>query len=318
MRILLVKTSSLGDVVHNLPVASDIRRALPAARIDWLVEEAFVDLPRLHPAVDRVIPVALRRWRKAPCSARVRGEFAAFRTALRAVDYDLVLDTQGLLKSALLARQARLAPGGRRFGHRWTSAREPLAALFYQASAGMPRTLHAVARNRGLASAALGFVPALGIDYGLDCPPLEAGWIAAGRVAVLLSATSRDDKLWPEAHWIALGRRLAEQGLFCILPAGNAAELARAERIAAALPGAIVPPPLGIAELARLFVRAERVVGVDTGLTHLAAALDKPTVALFTASNPALTGVLAGPAAHNLGGIGQCPGVDEVLAVAAL
>lgn len=314
MRILLVKTSSLGDVIHNLPVATDIRRHFPDARIDWVVEESFSDLPRLHPAVGRVISVAIRRWRKALFSSATWQEIGAFKHSLQSVRYDLVLDTQGLLKSGLLARTARLAPEGRRCGHDKDSARESIAARFYDQGYAISRHLHAVERNRQLAAAALGYAwDADALDYGIRADALQADWLPPSPYAVLLTATSRDDKLWPEDRWIALGNALRSQGLTAVLPAGSARERERATRIAAAIPGAIVAPSMGLKELAALFAGARQVVGVDTGLTHLAAALHRPTVAIFTGSEPALTGVHAGALASNLGGRNLVPTTDEVL-----
>lgn len=307
MRILLVKTSSLGDVIHNLPVVSDLRLHCADAQIDWVVEEAFADIPRLHPGVGRVIPVALRRWRKQLLAAQTWREIGTFRAALRGEAYDYVLDTQGLLKSALLAAQAR----GKRVGHAADSAREPLAARFYDEGHSIAKSLHAVERNRQLAAAALGYTNSGAPDYGL------AGLARAnGPTVVLLTATSRDDKLWAEDHWIALGRHFAAQGLSCLLPAGSAVERARAQRIAAAIPAARALPPSSLRELAEVLAASRLVVGVDTGLVHLAAALDRPTIALFCASEPGLTGVLAGPRAVNLGARGAAPEVADVLAAA--
>lgn len=308
MRILLVKTSSLGDVIHNLPVASDIRAALPDARIDWLVEEGFAEIPRLHPAVAEVIPVAVRRWRKAPFAASTWREIRALRTALRPAAYDAVIDTQGLLKSALLAMQAR----GRRSGFDAGSAREPLAAAFYDARFTVPRNRHAVERNRALAAAALGYPVAGAVDYGITAVPPPLCFDAP--CTTLLTATSRDDKLWPEAHWIALGRHLATRGLRCLLPGGSAVERERAARIAAAIPQAMALPPADLTTLAGMLAGSRFVVGVDTGLVHLAAALGRPVVALFCASDPALTGVLAARDAINLGARGAAPSIAEVIA----
>ena len=309
MRILLIKTSSLGDVVHNLPVVTDLRREYPEAGIDWVVEESFADIARLHPGVRRVIPVALRRWRKSLLTADTWREMRAFRATLQAENYDLVIDTQGLLKSALITRMAR----GRCCGYDASSAREPLAARFYDATFEVPKNLHAVARNRRLAALAGGYVASAAPDYGIAVSPAPT---PCEPVAVLLTATSRDDKLWAEDRWIAAGCTLHERGLNCLLPAGSATERERATRIAQAIPGAIALPPLSLPELAAQLADACIIIGGDTGLVHLAAALGRPTLALFCASDPALTGVVASTPAINLGSRGRPPSVEQVLAAA--
>lgn len=312
MRILLIKTTSLGDVIHNLPVVSDLRGCLPEARIDWCVEESFADIPRLHPGVGRVIPVAVRRWRKTLGDLATWRAVADFRRELRADDYDAVLDTQGLLKSALIARQAR----GRRYGYAAEVAREPLAARFYDATFVIPRNVHAVQRNRWLAAAAFDYPVDLPLDYGIAAPSLDAAWLPAGRLAILLTATSRDDKLWAENHWREVAAALRVRGLTPILPAGSTLERQRAERIAAGAAGAIVAPPLSLPQIAGLLARASLTIGVDTGLAHLAAALRVPVIALYIATEPALTGVLGTGFHRNLGGAGRPPSVNDVLAVA--
>ncbi|CAG0948159.1 heptosyltransferase I [Rhodocyclaceae bacterium] len=308
--ILLVKTSSLGDVVHNLPVASDIRARFPGARIDWVVEEAFADIPRLHPGVRRVIPVAVRRWRRNLLAAATWGELREYRTAVRSERYDLVLDTQGLIKSALLARQVP----GRRAGYAAEAAREPLAARFYDDTYAIPGNLHAVERNRRLAAAALGYEPNLPLDYGIAAEPLAAAWLPAAPYCVLLTASSRADKLWPEAGWLQLAAALNARGLACVLPGGSAEERERAARLAGGMAQAVAAPPMGIAELARLLAGARLVVGVDTGLSHIAAALGRLTFCLFAGSHPELTGVHAGDTAINLGGAGAAPTASQVVA----
>ncbi|MDR2000928.1 MAG: lipopolysaccharide heptosyltransferase I [Zoogloeaceae bacterium] len=310
MRILLVKTSSLGDVVHNLPVATDIMRRFAGAEIDWAVEESFAELPRLHPAIRRVIPVALRRWRKSLWSPATWREIGDFKRAIKADAYDAVIDTQGLLKSALIAREAR----GPRIGHDRGSAREPVAARFYDRQFAVPRALHAVQRNRLLAAEALGYVPSAEIDYGISARPLTADWLPQGDYAVLLTATSRAEKEWPEADWQTLGKALTAAGLHCVLPSGSARERERATRLAAGLGDCgIAAPALNLTELAGLLAGARVVIGVDTGLIHLAAALGRPAIALYCGSDPALTGVLAGNDAINLGATGAPPKADAVV-----
>jgi heptosyltransferase-1 len=298
--ILFVKTSSLGDVVHNCPAVSDAARALPGVAIDWIVEEPFAGIARMHRAVRRVIPVAVRRWRGALWQPSVWSEIGAWRRALRAERYDAVLDTQSLLKSALLCA---LAPGTRH-GMDRASAREPLAAHFYDVRHSVPRGLHAVERNRRLAAEALGYVVNRSIDYGLRAPLGEKS-----RYAVLLTMTSRKDKLWPEPRWIELARALR---LPAVLPWGSEAERARAQRIANVV-GATVPDRMSLEDLARLCVNAEGVVGLDTGLTHLAAALGVPTVGIYCGSDPALTGLYGLPHAKNVGAAGRAPEAAEVI-----
>ena len=308
MRILLVKTSSLGDVVHNLPVASDIVRHVPGAVIDWVVEEGFAELPRLHPGVHRTIPVAVRRWRRSLFSGATWKEIRSVRAELQDTHYDAVIDTQGLLKSAVIASWAT----GPCSGFDSSSAREPLASRLYQRTFAVDTSLHAVERNRRLAAAALGYEIDPAIDYGIKAAPLVAPWMPGGQYAVLLTATSRSDKLWPDEDWQALGMALVATGLRCVLPAGSDAERLRTARLATTLGRAVAAPPMNLADIASLLAGAALVVGVDTGLLHLAAALGRPTLGLYCASDPQLTGVLAGDHAINLGCQGTPPLAGEV------
>lgn len=302
--------------MHNLPVVSDLHSRFPDAQIDWVVEESFVDIPRLHPCVRRVIPVALRRWRKRLLLPAIWREMASFRDALQTDDYDAVLDTQGLIKSGLIARQAGLSTKGRRYGYAAEAARERWAARFYDEVFAIPKNAHAVERNRWLAATTFGYVPdlpSLPLDYGIQAAPLAAAWLPAIPYAVLLTATSRADKLWPEEDWLKLAAALSGRGLACVLPAGSAAERDRATRLTQNMDNATLAPMLTIAGLAGLCAGARLVVGLDTGLTHLAAALDKPTLALFAGSDPALTGVYAGDRARNLGAKGVSASIAEVV-----
>ncbi len=310
-RILLVKTSSLGDVLHNLPVVSDIVRHFPDAQIDWLVEENFAVLPTLHPAVQHVIPVAVRRWRKNILKSQTWNEIGTMRRVLAAREYEVVIDTQGLIKSALLTRQTR----GLRCGFDQNSAREALAVWGYQRVFAVAKGLHAVERNRQLAAQALGYPIDYPASYAIQPPALpRPDWLSTGEYVVLLHATSRDDKLWDEAHWVALGRYLHKQQIFCVLPWGSATEQARSQRLAAQIPYAIVPPKLGLNPIAALLGDAHAIIGVDTGIAHLAAALDKPTVGIYTSTDPVLTGLYAGKRAVNLGSMHTAPSCEAVIA----
>jgi heptosyltransferase-1 len=252
-----------------------------------------------------VIPVALRRWRRALWKPSVWKEISAFRAALAAQRYDAVIDTQGLLKSALIARCA----AGPRHGMNRASAREPVAALFYDHTHPVPRALHAVERNRRLTAASLDIALQAEIDYGLRSATAPPPMLPAS-YSVLLTMTSRADKLWPEPRWIELGRAL---GLPVVLPWGNAEERARAERIARAVGQALVPERMTLEALARVLAGAKSVVGLDSGLSHLAVAFGAPAVAIFCGSDPALTGLYGAPRARNVGAQGRPPQVAEVL-----
>lgn len=301
-RILFVKTSSLGDVVHHCPAVNDAARALAGAEIDWVVEEAFAGVARLHRAVRRVIPVAVRRWRGSLWRPSVWAEIAEFRRRLRAERYDAIVDSQGLLKSALISSLA----AGTRHGMDRASAREPVVSRFYDVAHSVPRALHAVERNRRLTAAALGYEVKGACDYGLAAKASPDG----APYAVLLTMTSRADKLWPEERWIELGQALA---LPVVLPWGSDAERERAERIARGIGQAVVPQRMAIDALAELLANAKGVAGLDSGLTHLAAALGALTVGIYCGSDPALTGLYGTPSARNVGAPGKPPQVLEVL-----
>lgn len=293
MNILIVKTSSLGDVIHMLPAVTDAMQALPQLRIDWLVEASFGAIPAWHPAVDRVIPIAMRRWKKQWTACSTWQEIGVARAALRQQTYDLVIDSQGLVKSALWSRMA----SGAKVGYDSGSAREPLASWFYSRKFTVARQQHAIDRNRQLMAQALGYAlhdPSP--DYGLQglttrLPPV--GITLPPRSVIGLHGTSRADKLWPTEGWKALAQALAQTQRKLVLPWGNDDERLRAEEIASSASNVTVLPRLGLDALAVLIDQSQAVVGVDTGLLHLAAALGKPGLALYTATPPALTGAVS-------------------------
>jgi len=297
MRILLLKTSSLGDLVHMLPALSDAAKRIPALRVGWVAEEGFAAVPAWHPTVDKVIPVAMRRWRKNAFQSSTWREIGVARQAMRVTPYAAVVDAQGLLKSAWLAHWARQPVTG----YDRYSIREPLASLFYAHRMAISRELHAIERNRRLLAAALGYdMGDLPLDYGLGGHDFDADEALPSPYILALHGTSREDKEWPEADWIAVGQGLASHGRALVLPWGNAREKERAERIAVAVPTAQVLPRLGLDGLAGIIARADAVLGVDTGLMHVAAALRKPGLALFPATLPQLTGVRSEPDAPQI------------------
>jgi heptosyltransferase-1 len=303
--VLFIKTSSLGDVVHHMPAVVDARKAHPDTTFAWLVEEAFAPLVRLHPAVGHVIPVAWRRWRKSLYSPSTMSEIAASLRAIRDLHFDDIVDTQGLLRTALIARVAR----GRRHGYDWSSIREPLASAFYDERYRVSRGLHAVERNRILSGLALGYSPLGATDFGLDRKRFSS---PGSRYGLLLHATARAEKFWPEEHWVALGKRLNRNTELRLLW-GTDTERVRSERITAAISGARVEERKPLDQVAALIAGAQFVVGVDTGLSHLAAALGVPLVAIFTGSKPGLTGPIGSGPIAVLGADGAPPTVDAVI-----
>ena len=285
MRVLLIKTSSLGDVIHTLPALTDAALAIPGIQFDWVVEEGFAEIPAWHPAVAQVLPVAIRRWRKHPLQTFRNGEWKRFKARLRETRYDLVIDAQGLLKSAWLTRyvQAPVAGLDR------DSAREPIACRFYDRTYAVPKDQHALQRVRQLFARALGYALPAGLgDYGLD----RAGMADAPELPYLLflHGTTWPSKHWPESEWRALAERCNELGWAVRLPWGNAEEQARAERIAAGLEHVEVLPKLNLAGVAKVIAGARACVAVDTGLGHMAAALDVPTISLYGPTLPGKVG----------------------------
>jgi len=313
MSVLVVRPSSLGDIVYALALVSDIARHRPGLAIDWVAERGFVPLVALDPRVRRVVPSGLRRWRERPWSPAHWRDARAFAGALRSERYDAILDLQEQVKGALIARVAH----GVRHGFDRASAREPLATILDDIHHAIPKDLHFVHRVRLLAAGALGYELDTPPQWMLQ-PPVTTDVVPNRRYAVALTATSRADKQWREADWVALMARLAQVGLAIVLPWGSPDEESRCRRLAAASPAAIVPVRYTLPEAAALIARAELCIGVDTGFTHLAAALGTPTVAIFTATDVARHGVaVAGAHARDAGDAGAPPDVETVMRAAA-
>jgi heptosyltransferase-1 len=298
----------MGDVVHALPALSDIVRERPGTQVDWLVESAFAAIPRLHPGVRNVLPLAWRKWRKSLFARGTGAAMSALRAELQREPYDLVLDLQGLVKSAMWGLQAR----GPLVGYDRISIREPMAALLYKRRATVSRELQAVERNRRLAAAHLGYaVPTSAPAFGIVAP--QGSWQAPQPSAALIPCASRPEKLWPEPRWIALGQRFVRAGLTPVLVWGSDEEQQRAQRIASAC-GGVVPPFLSVADMAAVLGRARQIVGLDTGFSHLAAAFGQPTIGIYCDHEPGLAGITGPGLVTSLGGKGQQPSLDEVMA----
>jgi heptosyltransferase-1 len=307
MKILVVRLSSLGDVLHLFPAVSDLRRHFPDAEIHWLVEPAFAELVSWHSAVDKVITISLRshknKWWKIPAL------LSKLKRQLQAENYDIVMDAQGLLKSALLARLA----GSAVYGFAADSARESLASRFYQTAATVPNGLHVIEKNRLLVETIFEVDIANPADFGLEefrrrqlqaefPGPLAA--ITDQPYIVLLHGTTWNSKYWPESYWEELIRLLGRQGWRCLLPWGNEEEHLRADRLHAAGNGyAQVLPKLKLVELVDVLLHASAFVSVETGIGHLAAVLDVTGVMLHGPTDPRYSGILGKSCRHITSGI---------------
>jgi heptosyltransferase-1 len=309
VQVLIVKTSSMGDVVHALPALSDMLHHVPGLQVDWLVEAPFAAIPALHPGVRRVLPLAWRKWRKRLADGATWRTMGEFRRQLRRERYDLVLDLQGLAKSVMWGLQAR----GPMAGYDRSSIRDPLASMFYGRKASVSWELQAVDRCRRLAAFHLGYaLPATAPDFGI-LPP-EAGWQAPEPCGVLIPCASRPEKLWPQERWIAVGRHLVSRGLRPVLLWGNESEQRLAQAIAQGCDG-VVPPFLSVKDTAAVLGRAVCVVGLDTGFTHLGAAFGRPTVGIYCDHDPGLVGITGSGPVASVGGKGQVPELDAVIAL---
>jgi len=317
MNILLVRVSSLGDVLHNMPIVADIKRHFPEANIDWVVEEGYVSLVRLNPMVRNILPWGLRRWRKSLGKKETRAEIGAFFRQLREVQYDYVFDTQGLLKTGIIMGAARgrhkvgLANGSEGSGY------EGISRIFHSKSIPLDPRTHAVARGRLVVGAALGFKVDTPADFGLpEVPASEPRpeWMGDAPYTVFFHGTARDAKKWAPANWVELGKALAPMPV--LLPWGSDKEKAEAEALAAAIPNARVLPKLSMADAVMLARRTALAVGVDTGLTHIAAAFSRPVVEIYADSPRWKTEGNWSPRIINLGDKGSPPGTAEVLAAA--
>ena len=286
--VLVIKTSSLGDIIHTLPALTDAQTALGDIQFDWLVEESFAEIPAWHPAVRNIIPVAIRRWRKGIVKTVFNGEFKRFKQQLQAQYYDVVIDAQGLLKSAALTYLAQ----GNSYGLDKLSAREPLAARFYQYPQNIARDQHAVERVRQLFAQSLGYDHhALPVNYNLNISTQAAE--GNSRSILFLHGTTWESKHWPEQYWLELAHQLSAQGYKILLPWGNDKEYQRALTIQQQCNDKqqiSVLDKMNLNQLAKKIAASDAVIAVDTGLAHLAAALDKPTIALYGPTSPGLTG----------------------------
>lgn len=321
MKILIVRVSSLGDVVHNMPMVADILLHYPSAEIDWVVEEAYVNLVRFNCGVRKIIPFALRRWRKSLFSRQTRAEIRAFYQNLRQESYDFVFDTQGLLKTGVVMGMARLSQGGQRIGLANAtegSGYEGISRIFHTISIPVKQRTHAVMRARLVTAAAMGFTVESPVDFNLQAPESlpasAAAWLPNQLYTVFFHATSLAAKQWSPDCWIQLAAVLEERGLPVLLPWGNETEQEAALQLARQMSNAHVLPRLSMMEAVILAQRAALVIGVDTGLTHIAAAFNRPTIELYCNTPRWKFEANWSPNIINLGDVGAPPTLTEVKA----
>ena len=328
-KILLVKLSSLGDVLHNLPIVWDLRARLPNAQIDWVVEEAYVHLltPLVSQAgfkgIDRIIPFGLRRWKKNLLKLSTWKQFFTFKKALQSVQYDYLIETQGLLKSALVCALARKSPNAVVAGlanATQHSGYEPVARTFYNQNVQVPVDCHAVDRSRWVMSSALVWPLIDRSNTPLFYPKtytqtlLEKPIMGLQKPYVLcFHSTARESKRWSKQNWIALGKELSGRGYQVVFPWGNAAEKRLSQELAKQIPDALVPPAFSIEDAFSVINDAALTVGVDTGLTHLAAVLGKPTVEIYCDSPRWKTEGYWAKTICNVGDIESPPSALEVI-----
>jgi heptosyltransferase I len=308
LKILIVKTSSMGDVVHTMPAVADIAAHLPNAQIDWMVESAFAALPAMHHSVRHVVPISWRKWRNQLWQKETRETLSRTRKSLREEQYDLILDLQGLIKSAFFAGQAR----GVRAGYDWSSAREKIASIWYERVATVDKSLHAVHRSRLLAASHLGYTVDGPPRFSLKLP--DPTWMPQSPkpYVVLISGASRPEKLWLDERWIAVANAAKQRGLGVVWMWGSKEEGSRCVSLAAQSDGDI-PPFMSVKDATAVIARAHVCVGLDTGFSHIAAAFGVPTVGIYCDHEPGLVGITGNGFVASVGGKGQSPDSQRII-----
>lgn len=305
-KILIVRSSSLGDIVHLLPAISDIQKHVKDFTMDWVVEEAFSEIPLWHPAVNDIIEIAHRRWRKDWFGSRSRSERKKFINKLQSTKYDYILDMQSLLKSAWVVWLAK----GTKHGLNWKSAKESPASLFYNIKHNVEYWQTAVTRQRILASKVFGYEFEGEPDFGLQAFTND---VQVQNFAAIMPSASTDEKLWDESAWHAVFSRLREYGIPIRVFSGSVRETERARELVKDLPDAEVLPRMNLTEVANTLASCKVMVGLDSGLTHLSAALGRPTIGIYTCTSPIRTPVVGSGYTASLGDVGVPPSQAMVL-----
>ena len=295
-RVLLIKLTSLGDLIHALPALSDAKSARPELEFDWVIDENFREIALWHPAVKGIITSNHRQWREALTHPATLSSISRLIAGIRAVEYDLVIDAQGNFKTALLSMLAK----GPRAGFDSQSVREWIAHLAYQRRFAASKSAHAIERLRLLFAAALDYpTPASAPDFQIQKERFVKPKVDLPKeYLVFVHNASWKTKLWPEAHWQELLKRSIQAGFKVLLPWGNSQEEARARRLAVHSDIQVLPK-LTLSEMGYVLDRARACVCMDTGLSHLTAALNVPSITLYGSTDSGLIGA-SGPSQVHL------------------
>ncbi len=284
MKALIIKLSSMGDLIHTLPALTDAKKAIPAIEFDWVAEPAFAEIPTWHPSVNRVIEAPIRQWKRNKWQAFRAGAIKQFKQSLRQTDYDLIIDAQSALKTAIISTQA----AGPRAGMDKQSVREYGAQWFYQQRYFIDKNQHAINRTRQLFARALNYPePESSPDFGINRNQLtEPPVTLPEKYIVCVHGTTWKTKHWQQTHWQTLINIITKNNLSVVLLFGNENEKKRSEQLAKNNKNVLVMPKLSLSECATVIANAKAAVCVDTGLGHLAAALNTPAVHLYGPTDP--------------------------------
>ncbi len=300
MKVLIVKMSSMGDVIQTLPALTDAQQAFKNIKFDWVVEEAFAEIPAWHSSIQQIIPIAWRRWRKNPLTVFFHAEWRQFRQLLRMQKYDYIIDAQGLLKSAIITRMAQ----GVGCGYDRKSVREPLAALAYKKTFTVSKQQHAILRTRKLFAAVLHYTfSAENVDYGIE-PSLKGDVqlpiALAKKYCTIVVNTPKRGKRWPIASWRQLLAKMQAARQHVVIPCGYLHEAAYVQSIAADFHNVTLLSRTTLQQLHRIIAQSQAVISIDTGLAHLAAALNKPTITLYGPTDVTRIGTVGKQSIHLL------------------
>jgi heptosyltransferase-1 len=316
MRVLIIKLTSMGDLMHAFPALTDAVKHIPGISFDWVVDESFAEVPQWHPAVKRVITTAHRRWKKSIVHTYKNGEFGQFREALNRDDYDVVVDLQSNLKSAFVSWLRR----GPIHGYDKNTCREKPAHWSYATQYTIPLRQHAIERQRQLFAKIFGYEymstsPQYGVDLSACSLPDD---MLPEKYVVFVHNASWPTKLWPIDYWQALMKKVSATGYSVLLPCGSSAEYERAQHIASGCPNAVALPKMSLNHMAGILSHAQAAVCSDTGLAHMAAVTSTPAITLYAVTDTVLIGTVGHQQQHIVAGDGDTQSSMHDISVASV